>query len=151
MLNRIQLLPHWCISNKYPSIYDTDSKTVIEQTSRVYGKIQELIEDYNKFVDETNTIIEQFINNTNADQECFQNKITKIVHDYIAMLDEKIKQQDRIIEDSVLYIKNNIIEVANNVMREAVEQGTIIITSNYDEENKKLNLIITNVNQGGID
>ena len=55
----IKKLPHWVITNKKPGFYDTDSGSTIEQTAQVYRKMNELVVEYNAFVDETNKFIEE--------------------------------------------------------------------------------------------
>ena len=147
-IKKIELLPVWCITDKYPAFYDTESATAIEQTAKLYGAMRTLQEEYNNMASKVNATITAFITDVNADQEEFENHINKIVHDYIAMLDEKIKLQDKTIEESIVYIKNNITEVTNNVIREKIESGTIQVASVYDEQNKKLSLIVTNVEGG---
>lgn len=141
-IEKIKLLPNWVITDKYPAFYDTESATAIEQTAKLYGAMRELQESYNKFVASVNTTITAFINDVNADQEEFECKITKIVHDYIAMLDEKIKQQDQVIEDSIIYVKNNIEESATEIINQAITNGKIAITHTYDETTKKVSLVI---------
>lgn len=140
-MTRIPLLPHWVITDKYPAFYDVESATAIEETSKVYGKMQELIEDYNKYADEINKTITEFINGTNSDQEEFKNQINKIMHDYIAMLDEKIKMQDSVIEDSIIYIKNNLSESVETLFNELIASGEVknaITTYEYDLANETL-------------
>lgn len=147
-IKKIELLPLWCVTDKYPAFYDTESATAIEQTAKLYGAMRTLQTEYNEMVTNVNATITAFITDVNADQEEFENHITKIIHDYIAMIDEKIKLQDKRIEDTIIYIKEHITEVANNVMKEAVENGTIQVATVYNEQNKKLSLIITNVEGG---
>ena len=78
MNKRLSPLPKWVLTDTRPAIYDVESATCVEQTAKVYAKIQELVNDYNLFVDEVNTCIEKFMNDTNADYECFKNEINKI-------------------------------------------------------------------------
>ena len=54
MNEKVNLLPHWCITDLQPAIYDVESSTAIEQTGKLYAKIQELIKIYNEFVDAIN-------------------------------------------------------------------------------------------------
>lgn len=135
MIQRIPMLPKWCLTNKYPAFYDTESKDSLEQTARLYGAMQSLIEDYNKFADEVNTIIKNYCNDLDADQECFKAEITKIVHDYIAMLDEKLKLQDKEIQESIVYIKENLEEGVKEVIRQMKETGEldIAIVNAFDQ------------------
>ena len=122
---RIKLLPIWNITETHPAFYDVDSKTAVGQTARVYAAMLELQEDYNSFVSEINICITDFINNVNADQECFKNEITKIVHDYIAMLDEKLKMQDKEIQETIVYIQENLKESVEEVIDQMVESGEL--------------------------
>lgn len=124
-LIKIKLLPHWCLTGTRPAFYDTESATAVEQTAKLYGVINEIIDGYNKTVDELNTTITEFIESTNNDQEEFKEHIDKIVHDYIEMLDEKIKLQDKEIAEAVSFMKDNLSESVNQVVQEMVENGEI--------------------------
>ena len=124
-MGRITLLPHWVLTNVRPGFYDTDSGTTIEQTAKVYTAMRELQSDYNKFVDEVNKCITDFVSGINKDQECFEKKIVKLIHDYIIMLDSKIAHQDRVIEENVIYIKNNIGSEVIRVINEMKESGEL--------------------------
>lgn len=124
-MGRITLLPHWVLTNVRPGFYDTDSGTTIEQTAKVYAAMRELQTDYNKFVDEVNKCITDFVDSINKDQEEFEIKITKIIHDYIKTLDLKIAHQDRLIEESIVYIKENLKESVIQVVNEMKDSGEL--------------------------
>lgn len=55
----IKHMPNWCVTDKQPAFYDTESATAIEQTARVYGKMEELIDSYNTLETETHEHIEE--------------------------------------------------------------------------------------------
>lgn len=55
MIPRIKPLPHWVLTDTQPAFYDTEAVTVLELLSKVYGKIEELVDDYNKYVEELDT------------------------------------------------------------------------------------------------
>lgn len=140
-IKKIELLPLWCVTDKYPAFYDTESATAIEQTAKLYGAMRTLQEEYNNMASNVNATITAFITDVNADQEEFENHINKIVHDYIAMLDEKIKLQDSVIEESIVYIKNNLSESVENLLNEMIKTGSIknvITTYEYDSANETL-------------
>lgn len=140
-INKVNLLPVWCIADKYPAFYDTESATAIEQTAKLHGAMRTLQTEYNEMVTNVNATITAFINDVNADQEEFENHINKIVHDYIAMLDEKIKMQDSVIEDSIIYIKNNLSVAVEELLNKLVQTGelkNIITTYEYDSASEKL-------------
>lgn len=119
----IKLLPHWVLTDVNPAFYDVESKTAVEQTARVYAKMQEIIKDYNSFVDEVNKVIQEF--SINEDYEKYKEYLTKIIHDYIAMLDVKIKMQDKRIEDSIVYIKNNLSLKITEEIAKMIETGEL--------------------------
>lgn len=122
---RFKLLPHWCITTLKSAFYDMESLTAVEQTGRLYKTIQDLIEDYNKYVDEINSTINEFITSADKDQTAFEDKINKIVHDYIAMMDTKIAHQDREIEEAIQYMKDNLSESVASLVTEMKEQGEL--------------------------
>lgn len=45
----IKGLPNWSIPDLQPTFFDSESATTIEMVAKLYGKIKELIETYNKF------------------------------------------------------------------------------------------------------
>lgn len=133
---RIDLLPVWTLTNLQPAFYDSESATVLQQMSKVYAKMQELLKDYNNFVKEVNTNIDDFQNGIISDFECFKNCITKTMNDYIATIDTKINlqdsniankfsEQDKLIENAINYMKDNIVQTTTDVINQAIENGTI--------------------------
>lgn len=133
---RIDLLPVWTLTNLQPAFYDSESATVLQQMSKVYAKMQELLTDYNNFVKEVNTYIEDFENGITKDFKCFRECITKTMNDYIATIDTKINlqdsniankfsEQDTLIENAINYMKDNIVQTTTDVINQAIENGTI--------------------------
>ena len=122
---RFKPLPGWIMTGTRPSVYDSESATALEQTAKVYGAMNELIDDYNKLVEELNTKIDGFIESTNKDQEEFKASIDKIVHDYIKMLDEKVKLQDSKIDEAVLFMKDNLSASITTVIGQMKESGEL--------------------------
>ena len=49
MIHKIEPLPNWAFLTSKYAFEDTESNTAIEQTARLYRKVQELIEEYNSF------------------------------------------------------------------------------------------------------
>lgn len=121
----MRLLPHWAITSPSPAFYDTESGSSIEQTARVYAAMQELIKEYNIFVDDVNKNIVDFEKSINKNYEDFSNGINKLVHNYIAMLDEKIKQQDNYIDNTIVFIKNNLAIALSDMLKEMSENGEL--------------------------
>lgn len=122
---RIPQLPPWNLTNPLPAFHDYESLSAIDQTARLYGTMRGLIDDYNKFANEVNTKIATFVNDLNADQEQFRNEINQLVHDYIIALDAKIAHQDRVIEENITYIRDNLATAVEDVIAQMKESGEL--------------------------
>lgn len=108
MSKRMELLPNWELTNKKPAFYDTESATVIEETALLYGKMQDLINDYNLFANEVNKAITSFTTETEQNQECFKTSITKLIEDYIKSIDMKT-------DELTAYLKTNLVQTINDL------------------------------------
>lgn len=163
-------LPHWCMTDLQPAFYDTESGTTLQMIARIYPKIQELITNYNSFVDEINRYVDEFESGIIADFECFKNCIIKTMNDYIETIDTKINlqdktiadaiarqdqsiadkfaEQDAVIADAVDYMKNNLIATVNQLFREALENGDITaeLVTTYDESTESITMSIRAIN-----
>ena len=53
-MSRIPMLPRWVLPPTLPSVYDSESATTLEMTSKLYGAMSKMVEDYNSFVDGIN-------------------------------------------------------------------------------------------------
>ena len=95
----LKKLPDWCYSNTHPAFKDTESLTSVNMVAKLYSKMQDLINDYNKLSDEVTSRMDGFEDNIIEETSEFEREITKLMHDYIAMLDEKIKVQDKRIDE----------------------------------------------------
>lgn len=163
----IKLLPYWVVPDSLPAFYETEGATAIQMVAKLYGKVNEMIEDYNHFVDEINAAILEFENSTNKKIEDFKECITKIMNDYIETIDTKINLQDdkiqnaindqnetianaiedqnAVIADAVQYMKDNLVATVTNLFNQALENGEIYVSlaTDYDEETKALTLGIS--------
>ena len=146
-MNKVTLLPKWTLTSKFPSVYDTESGTCIEMTAKVYAAMRDLQTNYNEFVSEINTCITDFQNGVIDSQKEFEEKITKIIHDYIVTLDAKVDHQDRVIEENITYIKNNIGSEVTRIINEMKESGEIdaIIADSLDSINTRLTGVESNI------
>ena len=139
----IRPLPFWVLTDLQPAFYDSESGTVLQQLSRIYPKIQEVINSYNDFVREINRYIDEFENGIIADFECFKNCVIKTMNDYIESIDTKINLQDMDIQNAIDYMKNNIVETTTNVVNQAIQNGDINISITYDSPSEGLSIIVT--------
>ena len=138
---RIKPLPNWCLTGTRPAFYDTESADTIEQTAKLYGVIQELVNDYNKYVDEINKTISDFIGGITKDQKEFEDSINKIMHDYIIMLDEKLKLQDLEIAEAINFMKTNLQSSIYKLLGEMQANGELngVILNAFDNFGTRLN------------
>ena len=150
----IRPLPFWVLTDLQPAFYDSESGTVLQQMSRVYAKVQELLDAYNQFVKEVNTYITEFENGIIEDFESFKNCIITTMNNYIESVDIKLGLQDKeisdsiaeqnaIIEEAINYMKNNIIATTTNVINQAIEDGMLNIGINYNPQTEGLNIVVT--------
>lgn len=124
-MSKVTLLPYWQLPDSIPSVYDVQSGSYQEMVAKVYGAMRTLQTEYNSFVDETNKIITDFINSVNKDQEEFECRMTKVIHDYLDYLDTKVKNQDKVIADAVAYMKENISQSITTIIAEMKESGEL--------------------------
>ena len=93
----VEFLPPWVETGLQPAFYDKESGTVLQQTARMYDRVNMLIRMFNKLSKETKETVENYI------QE-FDNLYT-YVHDYFDNLDvqEEINNKlDVMAEDGTL-------------------------------------------------
>lgn len=121
----IPLLPRWILNSNNPSFYDTESATAIEMVAKIYGSVNSIIEDYNKFVDITNQKISEFNNSTTKDIELFKVAIRQEFQDFIDTVELKIKQQDNIIKNAINDMNERLesgLEEVDNSLSNAITQ-----------------------------
>ena len=79
----IEFLPPWVETNLQPAFYDRESGTVLQQTARMYAKINELVKAVNgmdKVVKEYVDYINNYFNNLDVQDE-IDNKLDEMVED----------------------------------------------------------------------
>ena len=139
----IRPLPFWVLTDLQPAFYDSESGTVLQQLSRIYPKIQEVINSYNDFVREVNRYIDEFENGIIKDFNCFKNCIIKTMNDYIETIDTKINLQDMDIQNAINYMKDNIVATTTNVINQAIANGDLNVGFEYNPSDEALDFIVT--------
>lgn len=135
------LLPKWIITNKRPSIHDTESLTILEGMGKVYGAMNDLINEYNSFADNVNTIITEFTNSATKNQEEFEVALRQEFQDFIDVIEIKFQQQQTQIDNAVSYMQDNIISTTRNLINDGIAKGSIVINTVYDPNNENLNIV----------
>lgn len=136
------LLPKWVLTNTRPSINDTESGTVLEQTAKIYGAMNELITEYNSFADTVNQIITDFTADTTKNQNEFEVAIRQEFQDFIDVIEIKFAEQQSTIDEAVSYMQNNIIATTRMLLNDALEKGTFVVSTRYNEETENLDIVV---------
>lgn len=123
----MQALPKWILANPFPAIHDFESLTVLEQTARIYGAMNALIDEYNKFADTVNDQLSAFEETEEEARKEFELQITKVIREFMCSWDQKT---------------TDLKEFATLIINEAIKAGTVTITEVYDPETESLNMII---------
>ena len=93
----VEFLPPWVETGLQPAFYDKESGTVLQQTARMYARVNMLIRMFNKLSKNTKETVEDYINRFN--------ELYNYVHDYFDNLDvqEEINNKlDQMVEDGVI-------------------------------------------------
>lgn len=116
-------LPKWVLANPFPAIHDFESLSVIEQTARIYGAMNSLIEEYNKFADSVNKQLSTFTESEQKSREEFEAEITKVMREFVCRMEK--------------HWVVNMESTARDIINEAIEAGRMLI---YDPSTESLNL-----------
>lgn len=130
----MQRLPNWLIPNKFPAVYDCESATAIEMVAKIYGSMQSMIDEYNKFVDAVNVEIESFEKSTNANIYDFKSCIGEMMKNFTECMEIKI-------DEAVFYMKENAEGTTTTIINEALSNGAIKIVERYDANAESLEMI----------
>lgn len=134
----INKLPMWVFSPA--SRYDTESVTEIEAIARLQGKMNELVEDYNKFVDEANSRIENFVASTDEEQKVFETALRQEFQDFIDTINLEFESIEKVIADQFTDTNSLIndglreIDEAKKVMLSEIEITAQIVQGPGDSE-----------------
>lgn len=100
-------LPPWAETGLQPAFYDVESGTVLQQTARMYNKVNQLIRLFNEFSEATSEEV-----------NAFEREVNETVAEYI----EKFTDLKDYVED---YFENlDVQEEINNKLDAMVEDGT---------------------------
>lgn len=97
----MQLLPKWYLHNNRPSFYDTDSVTILELAAKLSGAMNELIAEYNKHSENIDKLVQDFINDANADRQVFETALRQEFQDFIDVINMKYDAQEARIDAKI--------------------------------------------------
>lgn len=119
-------LPKWALANPFPAIHDFESLTVIDQTARIYGAMNALIEEYNKFAETVNDQLSTFTESEQEARKEFELQITKVMNEFRCSMEQ--------------YLKLNLEGTATALINEAIEAGRLVVEQ-YDPATESLNIV----------
>lgn len=76
-MNKINFLPPWVETNEQPAFYDLESGTCLQQTARMYNKVNQLVRSQNDVLEDVDYLLNWFDNLDIHDQ------IDAILREYI--------------------------------------------------------------------
>lgn len=126
----VEFLPPWVETGLQPAFYDKESGTVLQQTARMYARVNMLIRMFNKLSKQTKETVEDYINRFN--------ELYDYVHDYFDNLDvqEEINNKlDAMAEAGTLqeiitaYIQANVAWTFDSVAD--MKEATNLIEGSY--------------------
>lgn len=139
----ISVLPRWNLQPNRPSFYDTDSATLLELASKMQAAFNEMVTEYNKVVETVNSSFEEFINNTNADQEAFQVGIRQEFQDFIDTINMIATQQNNTIDEVVNYMQTNLVTTVQNEINSVLDAGKIRFDWAYNAYDESLDIVVS--------
>ena len=141
---RFRPLPHWVLTDAFPAFYDTESATAIEQTARLYKTMQELIKNYNAFVDEVNKEIADFECSTHKDMGAFKKKLTNMFYQFRRYIEDILQKQDMSIAEALASFETRFNEIEEQLWTSALNPETINaqLRATYDEDTEGLTIAI---------
>lgn len=125
----MELLPKWVLPPTLPSVYDCESFTALEMVSKLYGAVNELINEYNKTVEQVNG----FQNEEKAAREKFETDLTKVIREFMCEM------------------RNGAGETTKKMVKEMIDNGEIVVNDTvvnveYDATTEAMNIVVS----GGI-
>jgi len=130
----VELLPPWVETGLQPAFYDKESGTVLQQTARMYAKVNETVETVNA----QNSTIDDYIDKFN--------ELHDYVHDYFDNLDVQTEINNKIdsmVEDGSFqvlldnYVEPKLLELDGKIGQEKTER---------QESDNQIQTVIQNVN-----
>lgn len=121
----IKPLPSWAIINRFPAFYEGESLTAIEQTARIYGKINELINTYNRFVTENNAELTELEAQVQKDLSCAIRTIINLTDSYITQVELRLGHQDRKLDEAYKSFTTDITETVESLIHQMHASGEL--------------------------
>lgn len=121
----MEKLPKWVFTKTLPAYEDSESFTALEGTYKVYQAMNNLIDDYNKFVDNYNSEWEQFKTKYNNDIETFTLAMRQEFQDFIESVDIHISTWEQSTGADIQTLKNEVNTIKTIIASDDVNLDTL--------------------------
>lgn len=122
--SKVELLPS-ILKPSRPSQFDGESFTVLEYVSKVSGKLNECITQFNDFFEQVIEYCSEYTNKTDIDNEDFKVGLNNRFLDFIKVIELKYKSQDKVIDEAIDYMKNNLASTLEVVLKDLSDSGEL--------------------------
>ena len=116
---RLNPLPLWKMGESSPAFYDSESVTAIEAIAKLYGKTNEIVEDYNKFVEMWNKQISEFEYSTTKELSLFEKSMRQEFQDFIDVVSVKYELLESSVDEKINEIELPKIEIDEELNTES--------------------------------
>lgn len=138
-------LPKWILSNKFPSFYDSESQTAIEMVSRVYGAMNEMIEEFNSFISKIEKHVTDYESLNDEEREVYEVALRQEFQDFIDTVALKVMSQDQKFNDADSYMRSEIQKIASMFIQKAINEQLDIYNGKMLSNLDMSNFIIENL------
>lgn len=135
----IDFLPPWVETGVQPAFYDKESGTVLQQTARMYAKVNELTESVNHYIEQFTELydyVHDYFDNLNVQEE-INNKLDEMSRDGSletligVYIQPRIDEQNEVIDDFKDEVRGDIAEINSAVT--SLASGTPIPVSSVSD------------------
>lgn len=140
-------LPKWRFPRTQPAFHDWESATALEAIHMLYGVMNELVEEWNKFDSDLNERYEAFTQGANKDYASFTSAVLADLQGFTDAINAKIQTQDQLIQDTINYFNENIQGAVVEILDQQFADGNIQLTMHYDEASEGLSIVGANVDE----
>lgn len=150
MSNRINFLPPWVETNLQPAFYDLESGTCLQQTSRMYAKVNQLIRSVNEQNETIADYVQQFLDLKDYVEDYFENlDVQTEINNKLDQMAEDGSLGDIISEVTAPYLDNFRSEVESelNTFENTVNNEIIAIDHKVDVATSGSPLVASDVSE----
>lgn len=150
MKNFINFLPPWVETNLQPAFYDKQSGTCIQQTARMYAKVNQLVRIANEQWDTIADYIQQFINLKDYVEDYFDN--LDVQNEINNKLDEMVNNGTfellfaKYVDPYFETINNDITELEGKVNALNTNAPTVVTDASQMTDHSKIYVLTTDGN-----